>query len=435
MMRRVLIRTAPVLLVALALLVACAPGEDVAEEASGGSGDTITVWSWRTEDVAGYNKMFDAFEEETGIKAEFKPYKNTEYDTILETSLKGGKGPDVMQLRAYGALQTLIDGGYLVPLDDQVAGLDDFSAQALDGARGVKDGKIYGVPFAIQTLQIYYNKQIFEDNGLAEPKTYEELAAACKKLQAAGVTPIAVGGGGADFWTLPILHSVVGSEVYGGNDFVGDVIGGQEDFTSPDFVRSIEAVNELVPYFNDDPAGTAYTDSQILFTQEKAAMFIGGSWEAGYFASTNPELDFGTFPMPPRSGSGPGLVSWFTDGSYGVNAQSDNKKAAMELVNWMATEEFGQMFADELKQITPVPGVEFTDPVLEEIVADYQQAPTPYMLLVYFRYGDPTGTDLIGQGIQKMFLDRMSAAQVAQSVDKGVSQWFDPGKLDEVSTP
>lgn len=152
------------------------------------------MWSWRTEDVAGYQKIFDEFEKETGISAEFKPYKNTEYDTILETALEGGKGPDVMQLRAYGSLQPLVDAGHIEPLDSRVKALDGFSEQSLDGARSIKDGKVYGVPFAIQTLQVFYNEKIFEKNGIEEPQTYDEFIAAAKKLKGAGVTPIAVGG-------------------------------------------------------------------------------------------------------------------------------------------------------------------------------------------------------------------------------------------------
>lgn len=399
---------------------------------SGSSGgETLTVWSWRTEDVAGYQKIFDEFEKETGITAEFKPYKNTEYDTILETALEGGKGPDVMQLRAYGSLQPLVDAGHLEPLDSRVKALSGFSEQSLDGARSIEDGKVYGVPFAIQTLQVFYNEKIFEQNNLEEPRTYDEFVQAAEKLEGAGVTPIAVGG--KDTWTLPILHSVVGAELYGGDAFVDTALQDTDAFTSPEFVDSVAAVEDLMPYYPDDPAGVSYTDTQVLFTQEEAAMFIGGSWEAGYFESTNPELEFGAFPMPLREGSGPGLVSAFVDGSYGVNAKSGNKEAAYKLVEFMASKKFGQMFADELKQISPVPGVEFNDPTLKEITADYDENSTPYMLLVYFRYGDPAGSDLMAADLQKMMLGDIGPDQVGQNLQKGVSQWYEPGMLETVS--
>lgn len=427
-MKKVRILFLPVLLLGLAFLIFGCGGES--GDSNGGE-ETLTVWSWRTEDVAGYQKIFAEFEKETGIKAQFKPYKNTEYDTILETALKGGKGPDVMQLRAYGGLQPLVDAGYLVPLEDKVNGLEDFSEQSLDGARGLDDGKVYGVPFAIQTLQVFYNKKLFEENGVEVPQTYDEFVQAAEKLKGAGVTPIAAGG--KDTWTLPILHSVAGASIYGGDSFVDEALQSTDAFTEPRFVDSIAAVEDLMPYFPDDPAGVSYTDTQVLFTQEQAAMFVGGSWEAGYFKSTNPDLEFGTFPMPPREGSEAGLVSSFVDGSYGVNAKSKNKEVALKLADFMATKKFGQMFADELAQISPVPGVEFEDPVLKQIVADYEENNTPYMLLVYFRYGDPSGTDLIGTDLQKMMLGKEDAQKVAQNLKKGVSQWYKPGMLESVS--
>src|SRR5690606_32952303 len=55
---------------------------------------TLTFWSWRTEDVAAYEKFIEAFREENpDIDVEFTPYLNTEYNTILATALQGGGGP------------------------------------------------------------------------------------------------------------------------------------------------------------------------------------------------------------------------------------------------------------------------------------------------------------------------------------------------------
>ena len=90
-----------------------------------------------------------------------------------------------------------------------------------------------------------------------------------------------------------MLHSVVGAEVYGGDSFVDGILAGDQDFNSPEFVESVGAVEDLMPYLPEDPASVAYTDTQVMFTQEQAAMFLGGSWEAGYFSTTNPDLDFG----------------------------------------------------------------------------------------------------------------------------------------------
>ena len=50
----------------------------------------------------------------------------------------------------------------------------------------------------------------------------------------------------------------------------------------------------------------------------------------------------------------------------------------------------------------------------------------PYLLLVDFRYGQPTGTDLMAAGLQQMLLGKATPDQVAGSLQKGISQWYKP---------
>lgn len=413
-----------------ALIGACAPSTSEGDNGKQvkGKETTLSVWSWRTEDVAAYEKIFDVYEEEhPGTTVEFKPYKNTEYNTILATGLAEAGGPDVAQLRAYGLLQPLVEAGQLEPLDGEVEGLDEFPDQVLEGAKGRENGKIYGVPFAVQTLQLFYNKAIFADNGIEVPTTWDDLIAAAEKFKKAGVTPFATTG--KDTWMLPIVHDVFGSSRYGAGQFEQDVQSGSADFTDKDYVASLAVVDQVSEFFPDDVAGVAYTDAQVLFTSGKAAMFPGGSFELGFFKTQAPDLDIGVFSAPPPPGSQEQdpVVPGFVDGSYGVNAKSKNKAAAKELVSWMATEEFGQLFADELKQISPVPGVEPSDPVVAEMAQAYAERPAPYLLLVDFRYGQPSGTDLLGAGLQKMLLGQSTPEQVAASLQKGISQWYRPG--------
>jgi len=101
----------------------------------------------------------------------FTPYRNTEYNTILSTALQGGGGPDVIQLRAYDGMEPLAQAGFLYPLDGEIAELDSFNEGFLAGATNREDGRDYGVPFALQTVQVLYNEAMFEELGLEEPQT------------------------------------------------------------------------------------------------------------------------------------------------------------------------------------------------------------------------------------------------------------------------
>ncbi len=406
-----------------------APTEAPTQEAAPQKNVTLTVWSWRTEDEKAYNEIFAVYEKEhPGVKIEFVPFVATDYNNILATGLTGEGGPDVVQLRAYGGLQPLVEAGQLVPLDGKVKTLDNFTPGILKGAMGIKDGHIYGVPFGIQVLGAYYNKDIFDELGLSEPKTWDDFMNILEETKKAGYIPLAVPA--KDTWMLPIVHDTIGAPRYGGPEFEKKILAGETDFTDPNYVASIQLVKDLQPYMPDHVVGVGYQDARTLFVTGQAAIFIGGSFEVGFWRDQAPDMHIGVFRVPPAPDSvhdGPLAPGWM-DGSYGVNANSDAKEEAIKLVEWMGTPEFGQMFTEKIKQLSPLPQAKPTDPLLQKFADFYAETPAAYMLLVDFRYGNPSGTTLMGNGIQKMLLGEMTADDVAQSLQEGISQWFKPKK-------
>jgi raffinose/stachyose/melibiose transport system substrate-binding protein len=392
-----------------------------------GENVTLSVWSWRPEDAATYRKIFDKFHEShSNITVDFKPYKATEYNTILSTGLTQAGGPDVMQLRSYGGLQPLIQGKNLTALDGQVAGLSNFDKTALDGSRGKADNKVYGVPLEMATFQIYYNKDLFTKYNLKPPTTWDEMISAAKTLKQHDVTPFAAAG--KDTWLLPLYDDAFGATRYGGPDFEQKVLTGQAKFTDPAYVDALNVLNELKPYFPKDQMGLAETDVQTLFATGKAGMIPEGSFALAPMKAINPDLNMGVFNVPAAPGAAvdhPLSVGW-VDASYGLSAKSKHQKEALELLQWMTTPDFGGMVADDLKQISLNKDVQPADELLKQMVQGYRSTPTPYMMLVDFRYGTPLGSDLAAEGLQKMLLGKQSATQVAADIQKGISQWFNP---------
>jgi raffinose/stachyose/melibiose transport system substrate-binding protein len=84
--------------------------------------------------------------------------------------------------------------------------------------------------------------------------------------------------------------------------------------------------------------------------------------------------------------------------------------------------------ADKVKQLSAVPGVSYSDPLLAQMSENYVKNPTPYLLLVDFRYGTPWGTALMGTGVKQMLLDAKTTTEVSADLHKGVSAWFKPAK-------
>jgi raffinose/stachyose/melibiose transport system substrate-binding protein len=360
------------------------------------------------------------------IKIVQTAHKSTDYNTILSAALSGGSGPDVFQSRAYGGLETFAQSGFLEPLEKWVPELKDFNKTALKGATSIKDGKIYGVPFASQTLFVFYNKAIYKQLGLSIPDTWDQFIGNLQAMKKAGIQPLA--NGGKDGWTLEVAMGAICPNFYGANDFFDAVVAGKTTFQDPRFVNAIAKLKELTPYMPDLYMGVSYTDMQSAFINEVAGHFIGGSFEAGYFSAQNPKLDYDVFPAPVAKKGDPHYVSVYADGNFSINAGSKNKDAAAKFVRFLASKTTGDVFIKELKQVSAVPGVDTsTSPYISKVLS-FQKYSTPYVMLVGFRYQQPTGSVLIQAALQGMMAGKFDAAEVAKQVQEGIATYYAPFK-------
>jgi len=394
--------------------------------ATGQAKAALTFWSWRAEDRAFYESMIRKFESQNpGVSIDFQTYKPTDYATVLSAAMQAGKGPDILQVRAYGALQPFARPEFLVPLEDKVPELKTFSPQWLDGARSQADGKVYGVPFAFQALVIFYNKQLLSKAGVKPPHTWDEFLAALKTLKDHGITPLA--NGAKEGWTLEVAMGVLAPNFYGGSNFYDAVIRGQTTFRDPRFTGALAKMTEIRPYMPQGYEGVSYTDMQQLFANEQAAMYIGGIFELGYFQSQNPSLQIGVLPGPVQRASDTPWISSYDDGNYGVNAKTRYMDEAIKFIRFTATREWGQEFTNQLKQLSAVPGVKVQDPTLQQVLG-WMRHSTPYVMLVGFRWQNPTGSELIQNDLQGLFGGQLTPQQVGDDVTRGLSTWFAPFK-------
>ncbi len=382
----------------------------------------LTFWSWRTEDVDAYNQFIAEFHKmHPDIDVTFTPYKNTEYNTILSTALQGGGGPDIVHLRAYGGMEPLAQAGLLVPLGDKIPALADFDPNVLKAATNRDDGKVYGVPFALQTVQVLYNKDVFDKLGLSVPKTWSEFLDVAKKVKASGIDALA--NGTKDGWTVETLFGGVAPSFYGCNAFYDEITAGKTTFEDPNFLTALQRMVDLKPYLATNYVGVGYTDMQTLFGYGQAGMMIGGSYELTTMDQLNPDLNIGSFVIP--NDQGQSCETFYVDGSYGINSASKHQDAAVEFVKFLASKQYGQMFTDTLKQISAVPGVLPTDPVLSTMADRMQSEGTPYLMLTAFRYGQPSGSTLLQNEMQAVLAGDKSVEEAAGNIQRGVAGWFD----------
>ncbi len=384
----------------------------------------ITFWTWRQEDKAAYTELFNEFTKANpDIHVKFEAFAPENYATIVSTALAGGRGGDVLHTRAYGGLEAFAKSGYLMPLDPvEVPELANFPADALAAETLRSDGRVYSLPFASQTLGIFFNKAVFEKAGVAPAKTWDEFLALCKTLKANGITPIA--NGTATAWMDEVFASVF-INPFLGPQFVADLRAGKATFEDPRYVAALTRLTELKDYLPANFSGVDYATGQQLFLSGRAAMFVGGSFEIANFRKQSPKfaLDFVPPPAPTAGEAAP--VSKFFDGGYAVNAKTPDRADSLKLVRFMGTTEFGDRFSALLGNISPIKGVKIDDPMLAK-VSKLNETAMPYIMAVYFRYETPTGSELLQNGMQKLMAGTETPAQVGAALTQGVSRYYAP---------
>ena len=384
----------------------------------------LTFWSWRQEDKAFYQDVIKKFQaKEPGITVKFETYAPENYQTILSTALAAGRGPDVIQVRAYGNLETIATPGYLLALDKQnVPELANFPEAALAAETLRSDGKVYAVPFAMQAQLVVYNKKIFKDNGVNPPKTWDEMMALTQALKAKNITPFA--NGTATAWQNETIVGGLLSSMLG-KEFETDIVSGKANFTDPRFVSALAKLKDIGQYFSPNFTGVDYPSSQQLFVAGRAAMFAGGSYEVANFKNQNPTLDLGVFPAPVLKAGDQALIATYYDGGYAVNAKTEKKDAALKFVRFLATPEYGTSFTNTLKNLSPIKGIKIEDAITQD-VAKLAENSMSYLMLVRFRYQEPSGSVLLQSNVQKMLAGQQTPEQAAAEINKGIATYYNP---------
>jgi multiple sugar transport system substrate-binding protein len=158
-------------------------------------------------------------------------------------------------------------------------------------------GKQYGVPYSYYQWGIFYRSDIFTKAGVTSLKTWDDLLAACDKLKAAGVEPIAIGS--KDLWPTAGWFDYLNLRI-NGFDFHHKLTDGKVSWED-DKVRAVFARwKELLDKgcFAKNHTSLAWQESQSLLYQGKSAlMLIGNFITQGFPPEVADKMDFTPFPQ------------------------------------------------------------------------------------------------------------------------------------------
>lgn len=339
------------LLLASAMLTGLLGGCGSGNENKSGDGDsnsaepkTLSVMchaSWANSE--GELAQIAYVEEALNVKLEFEKVPDgTEGEQIIQTRYASGEVPDILFWSPANYVKPKMDLSNFVDVSGDWQQYYDEAAIATPSF--TVDGTVYGAPWGDATLfGMCYNKQVFADNGLEIPTTWDEFYDICDQLKGTDVTPIYYSG--ADAWTLQIMPIDSFGYVAYGKDFdetVNLIDTNQLKWADMTMVQDmLDVEKDLVDqgYVQETYLSDTYQDAVTALIDGSAAMYPHATWIAPVIMESDPSAleNIGFFPIPTEDGSR--IVTMGSPNAMYVSAKGENVELAKEVVNCLASKE------------------------------------------------------------------------------------------------
>jgi multiple sugar transport system substrate-binding protein len=294
---------------------------------------TLKFWTFGREGEV-VSELLPEFERaHPGVHVEIQNIPLTAAHEKLLTAFAGDALPDLCQLgntwipefAALGALEPLqayVDASTVVRVDDYFAGIWDTN---------VIDGRLFGVPWYVDTRLLFYRKDLLAQAGFASaPRDWEQWRRALAAIKAnAGKDQYAI------FLPLNEFEPLLNLAIQQSDPLLRDN-GTRGNFESAGFRRAFAFYVEM--FHNDWAPRLSNTQLPNIwdeFARGFVTFYISGPWNIGEFKRREPALEgrWVTAPLPGASGPGGGAAG---GSSFAIFASSKNKQLSWELAEFLS---------------------------------------------------------------------------------------------------
>ena len=324
------------------LLVAC--GSKTADKpADTGSSEAKEITLYVEDQYKAYAEtVAKAYKEQSGTTVNIKSGDQLGGLDKLSLDNQSGQAADVM-MAPYDRVGSLGTDGQLseVKLSDG-AKTDDKTKSLVTAA----DGKVYGAPAVIESLVMYYNKDLVKE----APKTFADLENLAKDSKYAfagedGKTSAFL----ADWTNFYFAYGLLagnGGYVFGQNGKDAKDIGLAND-------GSIAGINYAKSWYEKWPKGMQDTEGagnliQTQFQEGKTAAIIDGPWKAQAFKDAKVNYGVATIPTLPN---GKDYAAFGGGKAWIIPSSTKNLEAAQKFVDFLVSTEQQKAFYDTTNEI------------------------------------------------------------------------------------
>lgn len=404
-----------IIVIALFLLVSCTNNGYDADSSAIPDKPKVTIrfMAYNTKSVRStYLDYLAAKLPDINIQYEYVPLEY--YSNTLSQQLFAGNGPDIIEVG--GETRLLASMNCIMDLTNQPF-VSEYSDEGLS-AYSFKNC-VYATPLQSWFEGIFYNKTIFEQNGIEPPKNFEEFIQIHKKLQSVGIKPQTMG---AESWEPLMKQSVgiVNNEFYS----LENNAGFDEEFDaghaklSESWLPAVTTWSRMISEgcLTPDMLGYSYEQALDEFASGQAAMWQSGPWSLGAIMNKNPDIKLGMFPIPGTS-DGAGWLVGGPGSAIAINNNSPSKEAALRILECTATEEAQTALIADSEGLSYVKGVKIDlGPVYDGCKQAFASGNIYAPWTTAWTYGNPV-VEAYGKSLQEVLAGTKTVEQALRDAD------------------
>src|SRR5690606_34041497 len=346
-----------------------------------GSAQAVEIEYWqyvfdsRVQAMDRLIENFEAANPDITVKHTTFPY--SDYQTRVVAAQLAGQGPDVLQL-FYGWTDQFVNGGLIQPLDPAVFPHAEIEADFFPIVSAMKRGDAYyGLPTAVRSLALFYNKALFAEAGIEPPTKLEELLAAAEATTKRD--------GGGNITTAAITLDMAGQDHHWWREVLIRQNGGVPYDAEGNVAYNDAAGAAALKFYTDlqteKKVGLVgfMDEGQAAFRAGMAAMTIDGTFRLGAFAS-NP-FEWGVAELPADANGMRSNYSSYFANAIGATSEGEELVAAQKFLQYISSAEAMDIWLDTVGELPARRDVALTeenlaDPILAPFLKGLEYAHT-----------------------------------------------------------
>jgi len=299
-----------------------------------------TLTFWGVDEPSVFEPIFLEYKKiQPNLEIRYRKLNSDNYEDSLINGLASAQGPDLFIFP-----NTWLPKHYdkLQPIPESHLSISEFRRffPTVVEQDFAPDGVIYALPLYVDTLAMFYNKDIFDSKGVPEPPKnwleFQNLIPKLRDIDRSGKiirAAAAIGGSersinrASDVLNLLMLQA--------GSPMVA------KDFSRADFTRDgLQSLKFYAQFADARNAAYTWNDAQPYsidsFTEGNTSIIFNYSHQIKLLKDKNPLLRFEIAPMlQPESAKQ--NVNWANYNGLAVSAKTRNGEAAWHFINWLTT--------------------------------------------------------------------------------------------------